>query len=146
MGEIFNNIIGGIQYDIFRILVGPMIVTIAATAIVKKAFGAIQQRKEAITFAVSVFVICATLFYFVGGTSQRPRPALKATINFIAVTDETATPNIAAITTITVLNSGEMQSVAGGISLRTVIDGKTYIGVRTGSHDFWFGDDARTIG
>jgi hypothetical protein len=61
--------------------------------------------------------------------SQRPRPALKATINFIAVTDETAPPNIAAITTITVLNSGEMQSVAGGISLRTVIDGKTYIGV-----------------
>jgi hypothetical protein len=126
MGEIFTNIIGGIQYDIFRHLVAPIVMTIAATTIVRQAFGVIQQRRQALTFAVSFFVICMTLFYFIGSTSQPQRAELKAIINYMSIGDQQPP---SAIAIVTIINAGTTQSVVLGVSLKTIIDGRTYIGV-----------------
>lgn len=72
MSDIVNNIVGGIQYDIFRYIVGPLIVTIAATAVAQRAFGALKKRREAISFGIGSFILCVTLFYFVGSKPQQP--------------------------------------------------------------------------
>lgn len=124
---LFGNIVGGVEYDVFRYLVGPLIMTIAGTAIARRAFGAIQQRKEAITFATCLFVISATLFYFISSPVQQPKLSGSIT-QILTGAINSSIQSTVAILAVEITNTGNMQTIVKNWKVSAEINGTTYDG------------------
>jgi hypothetical protein len=125
----FDNLAGGVAYDLFKYYVlGPLIVAILSTTILRYAFQKLHERREQIVFFVGIFAVFVVLFFFVGTKPQQPN--LIGTIQQVAA-GQTA-PNsrdTIAIITIGIVNTGGMQSIVKQWRVQAKSQGNIYEGI-----------------
>jgi len=126
VGDVVNTVIDGLTYDAVKYLVGPALVTVAASIVMTTVLKKLTAWKEFITFVAWTFVAVATLFYLIGSTTPRPRFA--GGIRNVVVLDTGNTHNSAVLITVSILNTGTMQSITKGWSVTVSKNGVIYHG------------------
>ncbi len=91
-----------------------------------KGFKLLETWRQKIWFSLIMLIGLSMLVMLFSET--RPKPELFAIINSISISRGTPPT---AVATVTIYNSGNMQSIVRGISLETSVDGRTYAGVPT---------------
>ncbi|MGB8277012.1 MAG: hypothetical protein WCF20_03635 [Methylovirgula sp.] len=117
-------LVGGVAYDIVKSLAGALVVTIAATAVARRALGLLQERKQEFTFAAGIFVLTCILFIFL--SPPRPRPNIEADIQQTVGAASTKTRDYIVVFSINIINSGQMPSIIKNWRVTATVSGTTY--------------------
>ncbi len=113
-----------IGWTIIQWALGALIMSAFATAAINKAFGLLVSWRQRIWFFFLVTVSLGLIASII--QESRPKAILKGAINYLAIIEGTPP---GALATITIVNGGNAQSVVLGITLKTTIDGRLYVGV-----------------
>jgi len=124
LSDVFQVIYDGIVYDLLKYLVGPLIVTAAASVILKKVFHKLENKKEAIHFWIASFVAICTLFYFIGANVQKP--GLVGSIQSVIGGSADNQQDTVMVITMSILNTGSMQSIAKNFHVEADANGVKY--------------------
>jgi hypothetical protein len=121
-----DNIAGGVFYDLVKYYVlGPLIMALLGTGILRYAFHKLNERREQIVFLTGSFLVCIVLFLLVGTRAQQP--------NFIGGIQQAfsgALPgsdrDTIAVIALNIINTGNMQSIVKNWKVQATADGSTY--------------------
>jgi hypothetical protein len=122
--DIAKIIFEGATYDFFKFLVGPLIVTVLATTVLKKAFHKLDELKETLYFAIGVFGAVCILFYSIG--SSENKPTLVGTLQGVNYGPWRDGHDTVAVLEVAIINSGSMQTVAKTWDAEALIGGVKY--------------------
>lgn len=125
----FENVLGGIAYDLIKYYaLGPLIVAVLGTTILRYAFQKLHERREQIVFFVGTFAVFVVLFFFIGIKPQQPN--LIGSIQQVAAGQTTADGrDTIAIITIGIVNTGGMQSIVKQWHVQAKSQGNIYEGI-----------------
>jgi hypothetical protein len=125
----FDNLVGGVAYDLFKYYVlGPLIVAILGTTILRYAFQKLHERREQLVFFVGTFAVFVVLFFFIGTKPQQPN--LIGSIQQVAAGQfPTSDRDTVAIFTIGIVNTGGMQSIVKQWRVQARSQGNVYEGI-----------------
>jgi hypothetical protein len=140
-----DTLIGGVAYDLFRYLVGPLIVTLLGTAILKYSFDKLKEKRQVLTFSVGSFLVCVVLFFFLGARAQQPD--LHGEIPQVLVGPVPGTDrDTVAVVAINIINSGTMQSIVKSWKVTAQSGDNIYNGVFVQMPaSFTFGNIPKTV-
>ena len=124
MHWLVDAILGGIAYDVFRYFVGPLMVSLIATAILRRAFDKLQERRQALVFAGGTFLVCLILFFFLGTRPQEPN--LVGSIQQVMTGKGNNDRETVAIFSIGIVNTGGMQSIVKQWTVEAEANGIKY--------------------
>jgi len=124
LNQLFDLIIQGAEYEFVRWIAVSVIVSLASLVVGEKVFHKLQARKEEIYFLVSVFIVVFLILVVVGARPQRPE--FVGGIQSVVTGGMNNDKDTVAVITMSVFNTGTMQSVTAGWSVEAVVDGITY--------------------
>ncbi|HTV37195.1 MAG TPA: hypothetical protein VMF12_12260 [Xanthobacteraceae bacterium] len=128
MHWLLDSILGGAAYDVFRYLVGPLIVSLLGTAVLRYSFHKLKEKRELLTFFGGTFLVCAVLFFFLGSRVQAPD--LEGSIPQLLIGPVKGSDrDVVAVVAVSILNTGTMQSIVKSWQVKADIDGNTYPGM-----------------
>jgi hypothetical protein len=123
-----DSLAGGIAYDLFKYLVGPLIVSLLATAVLRTAFHKLKQWRELFVFWGGTFLLCMILFFFMGSRPQQPNFEGGIQQAFSGGLPGSDRDTIAVIA-LNIINTGNMQSIVKNWKIQATANGNTYEGV-----------------
>ncbi|MGC1862593.1 MAG: hypothetical protein WA733_16130 [Methylocystis sp.] len=126
MEHLYQTILDGITYDIIKIVFAPMLITAAATFLMKTVFHKLSTSKEMIYFAGTFFVLVFLVADVFGVRNQQPN--LSGGIQQIMVGGIRDNKDSIVIITVTIMNSGSMQSIVKNWNIEATINGNSYQG------------------
>ena len=129
MQYLFDNLLGGVAYDLFRYYVlGPLIVALLGTTILRYAFQKLHERREQVVFFGGTFLVFAVLFFFVGTKPQQPN-LVGSVVQVMSGQAPANERDTYAVVTIGIVNTGGMQSVVKQWRVQAKAQGNVYEGI-----------------
>ena len=125
LDHLWQIVIEGATFELVKRVVGSIIVTFALTYVGAKVFRKLSKLREMIYFSLAMFVAIFTTLLLANPLSQGP--------NFAGAVQQVLTGgynndhDTIAIITMSIVNSGSMQSVAKNWTVETSVNGRKYI-------------------
>ncbi len=124
-----DTILSGVAYDVLKFLFFAGLASGATTIIAKKFLNIFESKKDVLFFSSLVFCVLFVGFLMFAPRSQTP--SLSAGIETVTTgtPDNPSVKNVTfAIFSMTIMNSGSMQTIAKSWSVEAKIFGKNYSG------------------
>jgi hypothetical protein len=122
--HLITIVIEGITFDIIKRLVGSIIVTLMLTFIAKMIFKKLSKMRETIYFASAMFVAIFTTLLLANPLSQGPNFA--GGIQQVMTGPFNNDHDTIGVITMSLVNTGSMQSIAKNWTAEAVINGRKY--------------------
>jgi hypothetical protein len=124
LDHLWQIIIEGATFELIKRVVGSIIVTLALTYIGAKVFKKISRLREMLYFASAMFIAIFTILLLANPLSQGPNFA--GAVQQILTGGQNNDHDTVAVITMSIVNSGSMQSVAKNWTVETSANGRKY--------------------